>query len=160
MSPARKEYDEERVLGLALRADWAKEEIEQLLDTTLAELRARKIELEAQEAIEAAEATYRLRFDDTDRGRILHRNERDLERSFIRTLKELRDLSKWRLQMLEWEQVATPRPPITSPPSPAQNEATGRRPGDNLKDWVPADKKGYSEVNIMITPPIDPKRKQ
>jgi hypothetical protein len=154
------EHDKERVLGLALKAVAARAEIEEFLDATIAELQARKVELEAQEAVEAAEATFRARFDDSERGRILHRNERDLERSFARTLRELRDLSRWKLQMMEWEEVAATQTRLHSTPPAAQNEATGRRPGDALKDWVPVEKKGYSEINVRITPPIDPKRKQ
>ena len=81
------------------RETHAKAEIEARIELEIAELRSRKLELEERDNREMSEASLRARFDDTDRGKLMHRHESDLERGFFRGLKEARDLVRWVVQV-------------------------------------------------------------
>jgi hypothetical protein len=157
------ERDREKVLGLELRAIQAKDEVEKRIAREIAGLRARKLELEEVDRVEASEATLRARFDDTDRGKLLHRHEVDLERGFQRGMKELREFTRWTMQMASIKEVAPERPwDGVRPPAvkPARNEATGVAKGGPLSGWEPVENTGYSEVDVAITPRMGPKRRQ
>jgi hypothetical protein len=157
------EHDRERVMDLELKAIDAKSQVEAVIAAAIAELKERKVELEATEGLELAEAAVRARFDDTDRGKLIHRHESDLERGFLRGFKEAREITRWAMQAKEGKSVATDRSwtgmPAGTVPA-ARNEATAggdRRPRGG---WKAVDHEGYSEVDVSIVPKIDHKRKQ
>jgi hypothetical protein len=157
------EHDRERVMDLELKAIGAKDQVETVIAQAIAELKARKAELDATEGLEVAEATVRARFDDTDRAKLIHRHESDLERGFLRGFKEAREITRWAMQVKEGKAVATDRSWSGVAPGsvrPARNEATAvedRRPRGG---WKAVEHDGYSEVDVSIVPKIGHKRKQ
>jgi hypothetical protein len=155
--------DRDEILGHELKAIHAKAEIEARIEREIADLRARKLELEERDNQEMSQASLRARFDDTDKGKLMHRHEGDLERGFFRGLKEVRDIGRFAMQVNGTKPITPERPWLeTRPPelSPARNEATARPVRKGLAGWEPIEEKGYSEVNVSITPKMDPKRKQ
>jgi hypothetical protein len=157
------EHDRERVIDLEQGAIRGKAQVESLIARAIAELKERKAELEALEGPETAEAPLRARFDDTDRARLIHRHESDLERGIFRGMKEVRDVTRWTMQVESSKPVAPDRPwserrPASVPP--ARNEATGGSASAPQKGWKAVEHDGYSEVDVSIVPPIGHRRKQ
>jgi hypothetical protein len=162
-SASSHQVDRDNIHDLELVAIKSKAEIETTVAEAIAELRSRKIEVEDRERVEKSEASQRARFDDTDRGKLLHRHESDLERGFFRGLKEARELTRWTMQMEATNVIAPDRSWAgTRPPAvnPARNEATAGSSRGGLAGWEPVEIKGYSEVDVSITPKIGPKRRQ
>jgi hypothetical protein len=157
------DFDRERVLELELAAIRAKGEIEAAIAAEIAELRSLRVELEEGEQLSTSELSVRSRFDDTDRGKLLHRHETDLERGFTRGLKEVQDLTRWTMQMASMKDVAADRTWVgTRPPvvNPARNEATAVVTGGPLAGRNPVEERGFSVVDVAITPQKGHKRKQ
>ena len=157
------EHDRERVMDLELKAIGAKDQVETVIAQAIAELKERKAELEATEGLEVAEATVRARFDDTDRGKLIHRHESDLERGFLRCFKEAREMTRWATQVAEGKAVASDRSWGATPPGPlrpARNEATDGRDRKPRGGWKAVEHDGYSEVDVSIVPKIGHKHKQ
>jgi hypothetical protein len=157
------EHDRERVMDLELKAIDAKSQVETVIAQAIAELKVRKAELEATETLEVAEATARARFDDTDRGKLIHRHESDLERGFLRGFKEAREVTRWATQVEEKKAVASDRSWSGMPPGPlpsARNEATAGEDRRPRGGWKAVEHDGYSEVDVSIVPQTGHKRKQ
>jgi hypothetical protein len=157
------EHDRERVMDLELKAIDAKSQVETVIAQAIAELKERKAELEATETLEAAEASARARFDDTDRAKLIHRHESDLERGFLRGFKEAREVSRWATQAESAKPIASDRswsgvPAV--PVRPARNEATAGEDRRPRGGWKAVEHDGYSEVDVSIVPRIGHKRKQ
>lgn len=157
------EHDRERVMDLELKAIDAKSRVEAVVAAAIAELKVRKAELEATEGLEVAEATVRARFDDTDRGKLIHRHESDLERGLLRGFKEAREVTRWATQAASAKAVAPDRSWAESHRGPlpsARNEATDGPEQRPRGGWKAVEHDGYSEVDVSIVPRTDHKRKQ
>jgi hypothetical protein len=97
-APAPTEADRARVVDLELAAILAKDVLRKTIDRELAGLRTRRLEVEENDRLELAGASVRARFDSTERGRLMHRHELDLERGLNRGIKVLRDMGRSKAQ--------------------------------------------------------------
>ena len=105
-----------------------KVELEAVIAREVAGLRARKAELEAVEATEASEAGLRARFDSTDRGKLLHRYEVNIERGLHRDIREAMAVNRWTMQMADLIGLAAKESRRKGTPG-LRNEATAGASG-------------------------------
>ena len=93
--------DEKNVGGLGELAEIARLKLKVIMDQNIQELTALKAGLEIDEAIDEANLPTEAMFDASDEGKLLHRYEMDLERSYHRCLKEIRDLDAHDIKMAQ-----------------------------------------------------------
>jgi hypothetical protein len=152
------QYDLDKVGWLSDKSEKYETWLTQKIDTTVADLRDLKARLDAEDAAEDAELPYQAMFDATDEGKLIHRYEMDTERSFHRSLKELRDLAKARQQNTQpvvSKVVAQIRPPAqavaTAPPT-SRNEPTGRGPDDPFSTSFEPRNPQFGTEHIAMVP--------
>ena len=153
------EYDRERLDNLAMGALAGKVELEAVIAREVAGLRARKAELEAVEAVEASEAGLRARFDSTDRGKLLHRYEVNIERGLHRDIREAMAVGRWTMQMADLIGLAERESRRKGTPG-LRNEATAGGVGAAAVSPKVVQGEGFATVDMAITPGWDGKRRQ
>ena len=85
------QFDRDRYPELESNGRGARDELLWLIGREVDALRTLKAKLIEDNHLDLLQATYRLRFDASDDGKLLHRYEEDLKRGLTRTMKELRD---------------------------------------------------------------------
>ena len=150
--------DIEKVDWLADKSEKCQIWLTQKINTTVADLRDLKARLEADDAAEDAELPYQAMFDATDEGKLIHRYEMDTERSFHRSLKELRDLAKARQQSAQpiatnaVAQIWPPAQAVATSPSTSRNEPTGRGPDDPFGTSLEPRNPHFGTEDITMVP--------
>jgi hypothetical protein len=152
------------------KVDWLAEKSEryrlwltQLIDDQIAELRALKTTLEANDALLLAEYAHEARFDASDEGKLIHRYEAETQRSLYRGLKEIQTLNKIdasQSQVVCEKEVAADPSPAPRPASPARNEPIAVRRDDPFASVREVPRGDYAFVNANITPESSQKRQR
>jgi hypothetical protein len=88
------DYDLDRIGALAVQAEAARVRLAATIEAGIAELTAHRDILIRSEVVERSEVVWRLRFDASDEGKLLHRYEQEAERSLLKLIKEVRTLQK------------------------------------------------------------------
>ncbi len=88
------QFDKDRYPELQANGRSARDELIWLIGREVDSLRTLKAKQVDDDLIDLRETSSRSRFDASDDGKLLHRYEVDIERSLMRTLKEIRDRAK------------------------------------------------------------------